>query len=218
MFYLAFVLLTLLLLAYFWIKKSTSESCIPAIHLEREKANAPKILYLRAFNVDSDDSSNGNISIMHLLPKELDLANALIKLPYHLVAVGRPDEELPEIGFDRKKFEDSVWHTEVMKLMEESKLIIWRPDYTVGVMWEFGKLLELDCRHKVVVWTDMGYEDLQAVQKARYNVFTRKVFEQFSEQFPPFDRYKKFLVSEAKDNWTCMSFLNQTPIYKKIAG
>ena len=47
----------------------------------------------------------------------------------------------------------------------------------------------------------MGYENLQNLQEVRYNVSKRKAFEQFSEKFPPYNKFKKFLVSDVKDNW-----------------
>jgi hypothetical protein len=214
--YLIYILFISFYLIFLWIRKSNNNKNIYKTHIEREEANLPKILYLRAFNVDGDDGSNGNISILGLLPKEMDLAKTLIKFEYQLIAVGKPDEELPEIGFYRKKFDHSIWQEEVLKLMEESKLIIWRPDHTPGVLWEIGKLLELNYRHKLVVWAEMGYENLQGVQEARYNVFKRKAFEQFSEIFPPFNKYKKFLVSEIKDNWSYTYSIQETPIYKQI--
>lgn len=216
MVYLIYILAIAFFLTIFWIRKSDAKSNFDEIHIEREKSNAPKILYLRAFNIDGDDDSNGNISILRLLPKEMDLAKIFIKLEYHLVAVGKPDEELPEIGFHRKKFSHAEWQEEVLKLMNESKLIIWRPDSTQGVLWEMGKLLELNFRDKLIVWTEMGYENLQNLQEVRYNIFKRKAFEQFSEMFPPYNKFKKFLISDMKDNWISMSFIEQTPVYRKI--
>ena len=217
MFYLIFIAIILVFGIVFTIRKKKARTDFDSIHLAREKENAPKILYLRAFNVDGDDEGNGNVSIMKLLPKEMEIAKDLIHLKYHLVGVGKPDENLPEIGFHRKKFSHDVWQEEVLKLMKESHLVIWRPDSSPGVFWELGKLLELNYRHKLIVWTDMGYEDLQTIQKARYNVFKRKALEEFQEIFPPYDKYKKFLVSDHKDKWTGTTFISQTPIFKKLS-
>ena len=216
MIYVLFILVVIFSSLIFWIIKKTKKPNYDAIHIEREKANAPKILYLRAFNNDGDDYSNGNISILHLLPKEMELADALIRSKYHLVAVGRPDEDLPEIGFHRKKFDHLEWQEEVLKLMEESVLVIWRPDITQGVLWELNQLLKLNYRHKLIVWAEMGYGNLEDLQKDRYNVFKRTAFEQFSEVFPEYNKYKKFLVSEAMNQWIALNFLYQIPIINKI--
>ena len=214
--YLLYILIIIFLLIIFWTRKSTAKTDFESIHLEREKSHAPKILYLRSFNVDRDDNSNGNMSILHLFPKELDLAKVLINLNYHLIAVGNPSEDLPEIGFHRKKFGQDDWHSEMIKLMDESKLIIVRIGFTESVLWEIGKLLELNHREKLIVWTEMGYENLQNVQEARYNVFKRKVFEKFSEKFPLYNKFNKFLISETKNDWISLKHIKQTPIYKKI--
>jgi hypothetical protein len=215
--YYIFVFGVVIFLITFLLKKKNDDSKLPAIHWKREVANAPKILYLRGFKVDGDDGSNGNISVLKLMSKEKDLAKTLINLDYHLVAVGRPDEELPDVGFDRRTFSHDVWQHEVIKLMNESHLIIWRPDTTHGVLWELGKLLELDYRPKLIIWAEMGYENMVNLQKTRYNVFKRKAFEKLSEEFPPFDKYKKFLVSSAKNEWNIYQFMQQIPLYKKIA-
>jgi len=218
MIYLLYILGIIFFLYILWTRKSVAKLNFELIHLEREKFNAPVILYLRAFNVDGDDGGHGNMSLLHLMPKEMNLAKAFINFNYNLIAVGKPDEDLPEIGFHRKKFTHDEWQEQVLKLMKESKLIIWRPDYTEGVLWEIGKLMELNYRNKLIVWTEMGYENLQNVQEARYNIFRRKAFEEFSENFPQYNKFKKFLFSETKDNWISVFFIEQIPIFKYISG
>jgi hypothetical protein len=216
MFYI-FILVVVIFLIVLLFRKKSDDSKLPAIHWDREVANAPKILYLRGFRVDGDDGSNGNMSMLRLMSKERALAKKLINLDYHLIAVGRPDEELPDVGFDRRTFSHDVWQHEVIKLMNESHLIIWRPDTTPGVLWELARLLELDYRPKLIIWAEMGYENMVDLQKTRYNVFKRKALEKLSEEFPPFDEYKKFLVSSAKNEWNIYQFMQQIPLYKKIA-
>ncbi|MBN7800142.1 hypothetical protein J0A67_04675 [Algoriphagus aestuariicola] len=148
----------------------------------------------------------------------MDLAEQLINLPYHLVAVGRPNEEVPEIGFDRKKFSDDKWQDAVLRFMKESEMIIWRPDTSHGLFWELSKIFELNYRNKLVVWTEMGYENLIDVQKTRYDIFARKANQQFEEIFPPFNRYKQFIVSKEKDHWEAFMFIQHTPLFNKISG
>jgi hypothetical protein len=215
--YLLFIFFAVLFLALLAIRKEKKKIDFEKTHREREKANAPKFLYLRGFIVDGDDSGNGNMSIMKLLPKELDLANKLINLGHHLVAVGKPDEEIPYIGFDRKKFSQETWQQEVLNLIEESSLIIYRPDTSPGVLWEMGKILELNYREKLILWADMGFGDNVEIQKARYNIFRRKILEQFSEKVPEYERNKSFMVSNKKNNWNKFLSISQTPIYKKLA-
>jgi hypothetical protein len=216
--YLIYILIVIVFLIYYATRKKTKKSDFERIHQEREIANAPKVLYLRSFLVDGDDGGGGNIEIMKLLPKELDLANTLINLNYHLVAVGKPEEDLPHIGFDRKKFSNDTWQQEVLSLMKDSHLIIYRPDTSPGVLWEMGKILELDYREKLVLWSDMGFGENNDIQKARYNTFRRKFAEQFTEQIPQYERYKKFMVSTSKNNWEVFWLIIQTPIYKRLSN
>lgn len=184
-----------------------------------EEVNAPKILYLRAFNVDGDDFGNGNVSALKLLPKEMGIAESLIRLPYHLVAVGKPGYELdiPEIGFDRKYFSNETWQEEVLKLMQESKLILYRPDTTVGVLWEIGKVFELGFREKLVIWVDLGFEDNRSIQQTKYNTFRRKMLEQFSTSLPDYDHFKLYLESDGGNNWKQYYSIKNTKIYKTIS-
>ena len=215
--YLLYLLAVIIFLVFLAVRKKTKAIEIETIHREREKFNAPKILYLRAFNVDGDDAGNSTIEKMNLLSKELNLADSLISLGHYLIAVGKPDEDVPQIGFDRKKFTNDTWQTEVLSLMKESNLIIYRPDTSSGVLWEIEKILELDYRSKLVIWADLGFGDMKEIQKARYNVFRRKIFEQYSEQIPQYDKSKKFMVSNSKNIWDLYYWINQTPIYKELA-
>ena len=63
----------------------------------------------------------------------------------------------------------------------------------------------------------MGFGDINEIQKVRYNIFRRKLFEQFSEQVPEYERYKTFMVSNSKDNWNKFYSIIQTPIYKRLS-
>lgn len=200
------------------MKKEKRRSDYELRHAEMESKNAPKILYLRAFDVDGDDGSNGNVSLLKLLPKELDLCEELISLPYHLVAIGRPNEVLPEIGFQRKTFSDNEWQVEVLKLMKESEMIIWRPDTSDGLFWELIKIFELNYQHKLVIWTEMGYENLLDVQKARYNAFVKKAKQELGVIFPPFDRFKKFIESKETNHWESFHFISQTQLFRRLSG
>ncbi|TMI62797.1 MAG: hypothetical protein E6H07_15430 [Bacteroidetes bacterium] len=216
--YLIYLLIVIVVLTFYAIRKKTKKNDFERIHREREIANAPKFLYLRNFLVDGDDGGGGNIEIMKLVPKELDLANKLIHLNHHLIAVGKPEEDLPEIGFDRKRFSNDTWQEEVLKLMRDSHLIIYRPDTSPGVLWEMGKILELGYREKLILWSDMGFGENNDIQKARYNTFRRKLAEQFSEQIPPFERHKKFMVSDSKNSWEVFYLIIQTSIYKRLSN
>lgn len=216
--YLLYLLLVIVLLAAFAIRKKSKKIDFETIHREREKANALKILYLRAFNVDGDDAGNSTMAMLKLLPKELDLANTLTKLDHHLVAVGKPDDDIPYIGFDRKKFTNNTWQYEVLKLMKDSNLIIYRPDTSSGVMWEIERILELNYRKKLIIWSDLGFENMIEIQKARYNIFRRKIFEHCSEKIPEYSKLKKFMASNSKDNWDLYYAINQTPIYKQLVS
>lgn len=84
-------------------------------------------------------------------PHELELASALMNLG-QLFAIGKPDEQIPEIGFERLYFSNDLWKEEVLKLMTDSVLIVYRPDSSDNVFWEFEQILNFNLQPKVIIW------------------------------------------------------------------
>ena len=58
-----------------------------------------------------------------------------------VVAVGRPGEELPELGAHRIYLPHDQWKDRVAKLMAEAMLVVLRPGQTASVWWETAEMM-----------------------------------------------------------------------------
>jgi len=146
---------------------------------------------------------------------EFDLADSLSGLGY-LVAVGKPGEEIPEIGFDRRYFANDEWQTQVKMIMELSAMIIYRPDSTDGVIWEYEQIKLGNHKSKVLIWTQMGDDVNNELQKVRYNIFRKKVFDKFGDTMPMFSRLNKFIFCNSNGQWESVFSPGKTPIFKYV--
>ncbi len=57
-----------------------------------------------------------------------------------VVAIGRPGEELPQLGAFRKYVPDDRWRDEVHHLVDTSTLVAMLVGHTRGLVWELGEL------------------------------------------------------------------------------
>jgi len=221
--YLLYLIITVLIVAGALIRKSMSRSTLEIIHPAREAKGSAKLLYLRSFKLDGKGWVTTNTDIfegLNLFPPELDLAKAFIKFDFHLIAVGRPGEKIPEIGFDRKYFNNDVWQQEVIKLISESVLIIYRPDPSDAVLWEFEQVLNAKASDKLMIWANMGYNTDIKLNKVRYNIFKKKAFERLQEELPEFNKFKGWIALDAQGCWKSFSGLGmkQIPAYIKATA
>ena len=60
-----------------------------------------------------------------------------------MVAIGRPEEELPELGASRLYCENGDWQQTVIELMKASQFILIRASNSAGLIWELKTALSL---------------------------------------------------------------------------
>jgi len=113
-------------------------------------------------------------------------------------------------------FKDDEWQDKVTQLMNESAMIIYRPDSSDGVMFEFEKILADKHKNKLIIWTQMGDIEYYPLQKARYNTFRRKVYEKFKEKLPELKLHDKFLYYAEEGVMKWASNIASTPLYHSI--
>ncbi|MDB5150145.1 MAG: transferase [Mucilaginibacter sp.] len=201
------------------IRKRQKRESLPTIHKERECANTRKIFYLRSFNLDGIGLVAGNFDVfesLNIMPVELELANLLSPLKAHLITIGKPGEEIPEIGFDRKYFGDDEWQNAVLKYLSEAELIIFRPDSSDSVLWEFEQILHLSYQSKTIIWADMGYNTNYKLNKIRYRIFARKILEKQGIIVPDYNKWKIWLGIDESNNWAGFTFISSVPAYKAM--
>jgi len=108
----------------------------------------PPVLYLRPFDADARTArvrirqDAGSLSFNTRTEEEL-LVHVLNEIG-PCVAVGRPGESLPPLGFRRRYVDDDVaWQEAVLEVMCEARLVVLMGGSSPGYAWEVGKAWEL---------------------------------------------------------------------------
>jgi hypothetical protein len=101
----------------------------------------PSILYLRSFLDDTMTAKPGAIQSLYYFPsvrtEEEQLVSVLSGVG-PVIAVGKPGEDLPELGARRVYFSHEIWQQSVGELMSEAALVVLRPGRTSGIWWEIS--------------------------------------------------------------------------------
>lgn len=148
-------------------------------------ANDPRapVLYLRSFGADGAEipsTANGQPLSMYGVmlespTEEEDLAKVFSRIgPF--IAIGNPDEKLPELGASRMYVSHENWQTEVHKLMAEAQLIVLRAGVSEGFLWELQSITKVCDPKRAVLY--LPFLPIPAHQKKKKN--------------PPEDPYQEF--------------------------
>jgi len=131
----------------------------------------PPVVYLRAFKDDAVGASvpNAPLSTTFALvaTEEQQIAEVFGELgPF--VAIGRPDEWLPELGAARIYVSDKEWQQKVSDLMTNARLVVFRASDTPGLTWEVGRGGELLPPEKLVflIPADTNYAKFRQITEA----------------------------------------------------
>lgn len=121
------------------------------------------VLYLRSFAIDdmtAKPTRSGNW--MLLTTEEHQLAKALAVIG-PVIAIGRPGEELPNIGAARFYVSDDLWQNEVSRLLSCAGLVIIRVGLSAGLQWEVERASQLVRAERIVF--------LLPIQQEQYDIF-----------------------------------------------
>lgn len=122
----------------------------------------PPVLYLRSFRDDTVTSRQ----ITPLYPmfrrysEEDQLARAL-RAAGPVVAIGRPNEQLPELGAARLYAGADEWQATVTTLMGLAALVVVRGASTPGLQWELEQVLGRMPLQKLLLLIPFGIDDYQ---------------------------------------------------------
>ena len=120
----------------------------------RDDTRAP-VLYFRSF--DDDVQETAFIRALNTAPNMMLEKNAEQVLSEYLkcigpvVAIGRPGEALPELGFARMYVEHEHWQSRVLDLIDRAALVVLRAGHSEGVLWETAQLLSQSVLPRVIV-------------------------------------------------------------------
>jgi hypothetical protein len=125
----------------------------------------------------------------------------------HFVALGR-QSEANIIGADRFEITDDKWKESIIKLMEETYMIIFRPGTSEGLLWEFNTIVSKNLLHKTIVCM-YNVED----GRSEYNNFRNAVK---CIDLPKFSYFSNYVFFDAKNKPHKNSDFEQIPIYKNL--
>lgn len=188
------------------------ESIRNADQIEKQRDNPIKILYLRNFLNDTLVAYSKQYGRWEVhfedLNFETKISKSLNKIG-HFIAIGRQGED-SYIGAERKYFTDSEWKAEVLILMRDASMIIIRPFFTVGLVWEFEQLTKYNYLSKTIICTEReeysDYEDFRKMSPFFYKM-----------ELPKARFWSKYLCLDNKTN-EChfYSDLDEVPLYVKL--
>jgi hypothetical protein len=135
-------------------RRGLREGAASGAEVLRADQRAP-VLYLRSFD---DDLRNEHVaktaSIVPFPTLERHAEQILAEHFVHIgppVAIGRPGEVLPEIGFARLYAEEDDWQRTVGELIERASIILLGAGHSAALMWEAEQVFRRAAHERVIL-------------------------------------------------------------------
>jgi len=103
------------------------------------ETSGPTVLYLRAFDLDDAAAANSSHGVVSLFRSEEQQLDRAFRNFGRLVAVGRPDEELPPVGA-RRVYPGDEWQARVEQMVRSAALVVVGAGRGAGLRWELELL------------------------------------------------------------------------------
>ena len=156
--------------------------------LNRKNCRRP-VAYLRSFSLDDHIDSQRSWSERYLgtMPTqttEQQLAGQLAKVG-PVLAIGRPNEELPALGAARFYVSDIQWKEKLKDLLDASQRVVWAIGTSEGLKWEAGQLVENVDPRNLIVWAHPNtLESKESHREREWQQFTSTLGPCFPKPFP----------------------------------
>jgi hypothetical protein len=167
----------------------------------------PPVLYLRSF---LDDGRGRKLSVWRQLT---DAVNSLRNKTHEqrlakyaegigpFVAIGRPGEELPELGAARMYVSNDDWQAVATDLMARSQLVVLQVGETRGVQWELDRVDEVKKPEQVLLFTPFGLTRDRSHRECEYAAFREWGRTCLPGEFPAEISNASFLYFEPEGGW-----------------
>jgi hypothetical protein len=117
------------------------------------------ILYLRSFKMDEELAKTSwferagafFVDWYFFQSAEERLAKRLRKIG-PLIAIGRPDEELPTLGAARFYPMGGCWREKIRDILKAAQLVVWLSGVSDGLRWELRQILSEVAPTRLVIW------------------------------------------------------------------
>lgn len=153
---------------------------VPVLRTLKSAKEEPYVLYLRPFASDAVGAMMeqgrvvfGRASTMTV---EERLADAF-KLFGRLIAVGQPDDRLPQPGAARLYLPMYGWQQIVSSLVKDARLILLTTGTSEGTLWELRQVVRTRKPHNVVL--------VVLTDEAEYGEFQKRANQIFAEEVAP---------------------------------
>lgn len=186
--------------------------------IERQRNNPTKILYLRGFISDGiivkSWSFKNVVSERFYIPDYEYYLSVLFGEIGHFVAVGVGPigAELGFIGADRIYCSKGDWQGEVINQMDKASMIVFRPECSEGVLWEFSQIITRGYMQKMILCF-LPKEN----NKKTYSLF-KKSLGHLSQYLPEYSESYRFLYFDSKNQPHNANSVLDVPIYKAVAA
>jgi hypothetical protein len=146
----------------------------------------PLVLYLRSFE---EDAAGAEVTVKRFFAwttEEEQFIEALGTIG-PCVAIGRPDEPLPELGAGRLYVGNDGWREKVRDLMSRARLVVLRIGETEGLWWELREAREVLGPQQLILCVPND--------RPRYARFQRKIRDHLGLDLPEFPRKQFFQMT-----------------------
>jgi hypothetical protein len=124
------------------LTRKSEQQTAPSAQYAVHEDHRPAMLLLRSFA--DDVAMNGKARF------EETIAPLLMQYG-PLVAIGDPNDELPDLGAYRDYVDDTTWQERVRSYIRLAKFIVMIPGQSEWIRWELSEILEGDFLHKTIL-------------------------------------------------------------------
>jgi len=152
----------------------------------------PPVIYLRPF--DEDLRQARQLGLLRYVPAPSvglsveQLLGRLLGPLGPLVAIGRPGEALPPLGFARLYASDTDWQGTVLDLLARSAAVVLVAGTSPGLLWELEQVMRRVPRQRVILivpaWPGHDHAAFQALASQRLGLQLPALNPSLSGPFP----------------------------------
>lgn len=149
----------------------------------------PPVIYMRSFKDDTAASAavlSGPPGWVFFFPKELATEEEILARILNdfgpVVTIGRPGEDLRQLGAARMYVSDQEWRDKVSSLIGIARLVVLRLGQTEGFWWELENALKQMNPHQLIILVPLIRD------RAARETIRRRVEALFAKPLPEFTR------------------------------
>ena len=149
-----------------------------------KQPDGPIVLYLRSFDDDlvaaeqisftNRGASWGAQTTWTTSQTEEEQVATVLSEVGRFVALGRPGEELPELGADREYATESDWRAKIGAYMKEAVLVVIRLGQTANLVWEISEAVRNKAPERIVLLVP-SQERYEAVRSQYQTLFPQSL-------------------------------------------